>query len=185
MRLFLSIEPNDVARRALLRVQRRLAEVGLAPVFRPTRPEQLHLTIKFIGEWEDARLPPLIDVLRELRFDPLQAHLACVEAIPSAHQPRVLAAGVEPRDALSALAGRVDEALHAIGVPREARAFRPHITIARLRAGRRATCEQAQDLIAAVGPLRASFRVASLVLMESRLTNHGATHTELWRGNAG
>lgn len=149
--------------------------------FRLSPPEQFHLTIKFIGEWDEPRLVDLIEALRTLRFAAMQATLSVLEAVPSPRKPRVLAVGVEPRDELSALACRVDEALHGVGVPLERRGFRPHITTARQRAGRHAQATQVQALIERVGRLRASFRVDTLWLMHSRLSNVGAVHAGLWR----
>ena len=148
-----------------------------------TRPEAWHLTLKFLGEVseEDAA-----------RFgDDVAA--ACAQARPGAlptsgslvlpprGRARVLAAGFAPSesgDALGELARAADAAAERIGVERERRPFRPHVTLARIRdpwpaAAVAAFCERLDG--AGLPP----FRCAECVLYASRLSPAGAVHTPL------
>lgn len=144
---------------------------------------QLHLTLKFIGEWEDARLTTLIDALQTVRLEPLTVHLGSLQGIPPRGRPRVIAVGVErPHDELSALAERIEEAAYAVGVPRDARPFHPHITLARVKPGSSTAATQViRRMLMSVGDRPGSFRVDRFALIQSTLDRKGATHATLWR----
>lgn len=144
---------------------------------------QLHLTLKFIGEWEDARLTTLIDALQTVRLEPLTVHLGSLQGIPPRGRPRVIAVGVErPHDELSALAERIEEAAYAVGVPRDARPFHPHITLARVKPGSSTAATQViRRMLMSVGDRPGSFRVDRFALIQSTLDRSGATHATLWR----
>ena len=108
-------------------------------------------------------------------FDAVVAGLG---AFPSVTRPRVVWAGVAGgAPALTELAGRVERACVALGLPPETRPFSPHITLGRVRAPRRDA--RLADLLAAAA--RDAFgrsRVEGLALMESELSPRGARYTE-------
>ena len=123
MRLFTAIDiPSDV-RAALATVVDRLrplAKLSWVPV------EKLHITTKFIGEWPEERLDELKRALTSVKAPaPVDIVIRGLGRLP-----RALYAGVEPNDALTALAAATDQ---AVGIPAEERAYRPHITLARTR----------------------------------------------------
>jgi RNA 2',3'-cyclic 3'-phosphodiesterase len=123
LRLFTAIDiPSDV-RAALATVVDRLrplAKLSWVPV------EKLHITTKFIGEWPEERLDELKRALTSVKAPaPVDIVIRGLGRLP-----RALYAGVEPNDALTALAAATD---HAVGTPAEDRAYRPHITLARTR----------------------------------------------------
>lgn len=97
------------------------------------RPENLHLTLRFLGQLELERIPILAQQLKaELsnaaRFS---FRLTPPFVFPSASRPRVIALGLEPPEPLERLAQAVERAVCAAGLPAETRPFRPHITLAR------------------------------------------------------
>ena len=131
MRLFTAIDlPEEI--------RDRLVEVitTLRPLARITwsRPENLHITTKFIGQWPEERLPELNIALaglgRRARI-PIQAH--GLGFYPSAKSPRVFWAGVEAPTELTALASDTDHALAKLGIEPEQRAYSPHLTLARIK----------------------------------------------------
>ncbi len=127
IRLFVSLELPDV-------VRERLA--GLCcdvPGARWTEPEQMHLTIRFIGEVEEHVFDEIRDGLGSVSVEPFPLTLRGVGHFPPRGQPRVLWVGVERSDALRILHQRVDAALVRSGVAPERRKFAPHVTLARLR----------------------------------------------------
>lgn len=140
MRLFVAIELDEQARDLLADYQRRLSDLDRA--VRWVRPEQIHLTLKFLGEVPDAQV---LQVAKAL--DTLAEHAAFdfemegVGYFGSRHSPRVIWAGVHmPNPALTALQKGCEEVLSPLGYPPEGRAYSPHLTLGRVKdfsAGRR------------------------------------------------
>jgi 2'-5' RNA ligase len=97
-----------------------------------TRPEGIHLTLKFLGEISDETLHRLIEQLENLApFEKFSIKVKGFGFFPDARRPRVFWAGVEAPAALVQLAAQIDAALRAIGFAPEARPFTPHLTLAR------------------------------------------------------
>jgi 2'-5' RNA ligase len=144
-------------------------------------PEHFHVTLRFLGEMPEERRPDLEAALAEASssLPPFPAELQGLGAFPSEHAPRLLWAGFGQGEAeLLRLAGRLDEALAVRGIPPEARPFRAHATVRRLRGAREEPW--ARELVAeARGRRFDSITVEELVLYESRLTGRGAVHRRL------
>lgn len=100
------------------------------------QPENIHLSLKFLGEVEETRAPDLRTALqraagsgREPR--PLTLQITGFGVFPDYHRPHVLWVGVTPDPVLELLQHGVEQAFAPLGFPTEARAFRPHVTVAR------------------------------------------------------
>ena len=105
----------------------------MAPV-RWVHPKNMHLTLKYIGEWDLDRLDDVIDALREVRVaSRFNVHLAGLGFFPSVRNPRVFWATAENTPPLRQLASSVDSRLAALGIAPEVRPYTPHITLGRLR----------------------------------------------------
>ncbi len=171
MRLFVGLDFPDSVKERLLAL-----ETGL-PGIRWSKRDQLHLTLFFIGETE--------------KNHAVQAALAGVEAAAFALSlggvgrfpekakapPRVLWAGVAHSEALHQLQGQVSSALVQAGFQAEARAFQPHIALARLKNGA-AMRGAVQDYIAHHNDFEvAAVPVEGFVLFSSQLTPQGAIYT--------
>jgi RNA 2',3'-cyclic 3'-phosphodiesterase len=99
-----------------------------------TRPENLHITTKFIGEWPEERLDEAKRALASVKSSgPIAIGIHGIGWFPDARRPRVLFAGVKSGDELTDLAQATDDALAAIGVEKEDRKYTPHLTLARVR----------------------------------------------------
>jgi len=99
-----------------------------------TRPGNAHLTLKFLGETEAARLPEITEALGGVAFAPFPLAVVGGGFFPSASRPRVVWAGLaEGAGSCRALAAGVDAALARIGFAAEARPFAAHLTLGRLR----------------------------------------------------
>ncbi|MBV9454083.1 MAG: RNA 2',3'-cyclic phosphodiesterase [Rubrobacter sp.] len=138
------------------------------------RPENIHLTLKFLGNIQEETLGNLWIALEETcaRHEPFDISLARPEAFPSAQRARILWAGIdEGSDQLRALAADLESALIPLGFEREKRAFTPHLTLGRVRS----RLTNINDLPSAIiGDLR--FRVRHIELTESTLSLEGVTY---------
>ncbi len=131
MRLFTAIDLPDDLLDHLTRILRKMRP--LAPLAW-SRPENLHITTKFIGEWPEDRLPELIASLAHLPTrPPIPIQLRQIEFFPDSKRPRMLWIRVEPDPLLSALAKDTDSALAALGIEPESRPYTPHLTLARIK----------------------------------------------------
>ncbi len=145
-----------------------------------TRPANVHLTLKFLGEVEEERLPALGEVLQEIArgHEPFELVTDRGGVFPTAARPRVLWIGVQDEQGrLRALVTDLEEAFSAQGFAREARPFTAHLTIGRIRSERSAR-EVARLLLEEDFP-RYRFLVTHLILMRSDLRPEGALYTPL------
>lgn len=172
-RLFIAIDLPEQQRRLLAELRDDLAGV------RWVRPEQLHLTLAFLGEVPQEMLAPLRQLLAQIRSVPFQLELGRLGCFPPRGIPRVLWIGVQPQPLLLQLERAVNSAVVSCGLTLEARPFSPHITLARRKEpDRRAvsvflTNRAPEDL--------PPIPVQEFLLFESRLTPHGALHQVLQR----
>lgn len=180
-RVFIALDLSEAAREALRREERRLARA--LPDVRFAAPEDLHLTLAFLGEVDDAALAQVIALCGEVASHaaPFELALAGLGVFGPPHAPRVIWAGVggeTPR--LLALQRRLADALEALGFPREQRPFSPHLTLARLKRPLDDTAAQRlRTLLAGPPPAPTRWRMDDLRVMRSDLAASGARYTAL------
>lgn len=133
MRLFVALDANPKIRTALTELAQGLAPI--APV-RWVHPQNMHVTLKYIGDWDERRLDDVIDALSQVRVGlKIRAALAGLEFYPRGRNPKVFWVPVERTLPLRQLASSVDERLAALGIAPEVSPFVPHITLGRLQPG--------------------------------------------------
>lgn len=171
-RLFVALWlPAPLARAALVRLEELRPGSRLV---RWVRPDQLHLTLKFLGETPAAKLPAIEAALRVVASSasPVTMGLAEGGVFPPAGPPRVLWLGLTPREELVALAGRVEKALAPLGFPPERRPFAPHLTLGRAEPG--AVFDRA---LLGRGFALTPERIEKLSLVKSELRPGGSIYT--------
>ncbi|KAA0254661.1 MAG: RNA 2',3'-cyclic phosphodiesterase [Acidobacteria bacterium] len=142
------------------------------------RPDQLHFTLKFLGEVPADRVPAARRALGAAvsglwAFD---LFLSGLGAFPPGGPPRVVWAGCgEGREALEALAARVDAEMAAEGFPAESRPFAAHLTLGRVKDPRAARGLR-ERLAARDAGAFGRVRVAEVVLFRSRLSPAGPSY---------
>ena len=171
-RLFVAIRPPEDIRDLLLDAMNDSAD------FRWQSEEQLHLTLRFVGEVERPTADDFAVELGRVRTAPFELHIAGTGRFEQ-RSAGALWAGVEPRKPVAALAAKVERACLAVGLEPERRAFHPHITLARWK-GRRSH-EIARFLERTRGFASEPFEVRDFILFESRLSKHGAHYEEVAR----
>jgi 2'-5' RNA ligase len=169
-RLFVAIRPPEPIRDLLIDAMDDSAD------FRWQEDEQLHLTLRFVGEVERPVAEDLADALGRIRAEPFEIRISGVGRFEQRNSG-ALWAGVEPKASVAALAAKVERTCVAVGLEPERRAFHPHITLARWK-GRR-TRELASFLERTRGLASDPFEVREFTLFESRLSRHGAHYEEV------
>jgi RNA 2',3'-cyclic 3'-phosphodiesterase len=138
--------------------------------------EQLHLTLRFIGEVDDGTVSLMKSSLAKIRFTPFPLTLCGVGHFPPGRHPRVLWVGMQPCDPLIRLQQEVELALIDTAIAPEERRFSPHITLARLKDTPPSAVERFETKH---GELTSpTFQVNEFILYSSVLTRHGAIHTK-------
>ena len=131
MRLYTGISLDPRAEENLVRIQDRLRPLA---AWKWSPAENLHITTKFIGEWPEARLPDLHAALGGLaKPGGIPIRLDGFGWFPDARNPKGFYAAVVPSAPLTDLAAATNRALAALGVPPEAKAYVPHVTLARIK----------------------------------------------------
>jgi 2'-5' RNA ligase len=185
MRLFVAVGLSDEARQAIVTEQQRIAAaLGAAKsTLRWVKPEHAHLTLVFIGDVEDARVPALADAMRaDVALPPFEMVLEGEGVFPPRGAPRALWVGVtQGADPLSGVQREIARRIGALGIALEDRPFHPHLTLARWRDARASDRERALS-VQARGAI-ARFRVDRAVLFQSRLSSAGPTYTALAHAN--
>ncbi|HJU77301.1 MAG TPA: RNA 2',3'-cyclic phosphodiesterase [Sphingomicrobium sp.] len=164
-RLFVAIRPPEHIRDLLIDA------MDDTPDFRWQDEEQLHLTLRFVGEVERPLADDLAGALARIQSRPFDVRVKGAGRFEQRNSG-ALWAGLEPKEPLAALAAKVERVCVGVGLDPERRAFHPHVTLARWK-GRR-TREVADFLERRRGLVSEPWPVREFILFESRLSRHGA-----------
>lgn len=165
-RCFIALAPDAASRDAL-------AMLAVPSNARPVPYEQLHLTVAFIGALSVEQGETLAQRLGEHAGPFPPAQVTNIECWPGRAKPRLMVAVLAMSDAFVALDWRVRSQMFEVGLSLDARAFRPHVTLARF--ARDASAAQLACDASALPPLR----FTSLVLYSSTLARQGARYEAL------
>lgn len=191
IRTFVAIELDEEIRKAIAGTQRQVQE-QLMKQLRHTasdvrvqwvRPDSIHLTLKFLGDIDEARVEDIRAALLSAvgTQSRLTVEVGGLGVFPDLRLPRVLWVGLSGQvDALMRVAAEVEAALTGVGFPPESRPLSPHLTLARIK-------ERSREVgkgLAESGLMTQPFRVGSLAvhavcLMKSDLKPSGAVYSRL------
>ncbi len=181
LRTFVALELPRTVRAALGELQEGLRRHRLA--VRWVRPDGIHLTLKFLGDTPEAAVAPIADALAAAvgGAAPMSLGVAGVGVFPGITRPRVLWAGLSgDTPGLMALQRAVEDRLAGLGIARETRAFKAHLTLGRAK-GPIAAARLAEAL-QSFSAFRADGFVADAVtFFKSDLQPSGAVYTPLRR----
>ena len=179
LRAFIAMELDAPARAAAAAVARALRAQPGGDAVRWVREESLHVTLRFLGQIDAARVPELVARVGEQTagIASFGLRLGPTRGFPTPRRPRVVSLDVLPGAPLEALAAAVERGVVAADFPPESLPFRPHLTLGRVkgRAGR---------LLDVTAPDTASddaWDVTEVVLFRSDLERTGARYTPLER----
>jgi RNA 2',3'-cyclic 3'-phosphodiesterase len=179
MRLFIAIELPLEIKQGLAKMQEQLKGGGAGASW--TRPEGIHLTLKFLGEVPETKVPEIMSALTAAVLGTGKFRLAVggAGAFPNVRNPRVLWVGVSGAlENLAALQAAVEGPMVKLGFEPEDRKFSPHLTLARIKYLRpRDNWQKAIEEIKDIN--LGGFEVDRVSLMKSELKRTGAEYTEM------
>ncbi len=169
MRLFVAVALPEDLRARLSGLQQGV------PAARWVDPDNLHLTLRFVGEADSGQAQDLDAALVQVRAARFEVSLAGVDCFGRGRKSRALWVGVEPAPELDRLQRRVEQAVQAAGFEPVGRKFKPHVTLARLKGD---PGQPLLDHLVHHATFRAkAFEVREVVLFSSFLAQAGAIHT--------
>ena len=175
-RLFIALRPPPAVRAALA------ATMDGVPQARWQDDDQLHLTVRYIGQVDRRMAEDIVLALGQVHAPPVDIALSGVGAFDKKGRVDALWAGVTPHDALAALHRKVDHALVRLGLAPEGRAYLPHFTVARISRSAGFGPEVERWLAAHAGLASPVFTIEHMTLFESHLGGEAAGYevVERW-----
>lgn len=178
IRSFIAIPLAPGVRAATTRLVRRLQEPGDGIRWVPT--ENLHLTLKFLGDVDNVQLPEICQQLAAaaLQIPPFDLRFAGTGGFPQLERARTLWVGVDdPSQNLRQLVAELERRLADLGFKPESRDYRPHLTLGRTRSGARRVTEQLVERLTAERTTELGEMTAdTVVLIASFLDKRGPTY---------
>jgi 2'-5' RNA ligase len=186
MRIFIAIELPQEIKVALGRLQQELKKAGADVKWVET--ENIHLTLKFLGEVDEEKLENIKQALEEVASGNQQfkIRLASCGAFPKIISPRVIWVGIDQGDKeTKMIASGLEEKLAALGFAKEERPFSSHITIARTRSGlnRLKLVQELEKAQSHFGGKNLEFTAGKLTLFKSTLKPTGPVYQALHEAN--
>jgi len=189
MRVFVGLDIQDEIRE---RIARFIAEMrGLAPDVRWVKPESLHVTLKFIGEKPDEVVKQIEANLRTVSGGSFELSFRGAGFFPNPRSARVFWIGIQADEALAKRAGDIEHTLVPLGIPKESRAFSPHLTLARAGSGdpgrskadraNRRFAKLQQKLAEIPAPEFGRMTAREFFLYRSQLSSQGSRYTKIAR----
>jgi RNA 2',3'-cyclic 3'-phosphodiesterase len=184
IRTFVAIELTPQLQRALAETQTRFKEDRSGRSVRWVAPENIHITLKFLGDVDQARLSEVQQGVVSVCATTLPFTLTVggAGAFPNTRRPNVVWVGTHGQvDRVARLAQQLDDACAELGFSREERPFTPHLTLGRVKREASPTDRQLLGAFidkSQVGEL-GELRVAHVNVMKSELKPGGSVYTRL------
>lgn len=175
MRCFIAIDLPDEVKEELSKIQNEIASEKSKLKF--VEPQNLHLTLKFLGEISDYNLNQIKEVLKQIKFRKIEARLNDIGIFPSQNYVRVVWVGLEPSEEIKELRKKIDEVLSNINIAKKDKRFESHVTLARVKfiLDKKAFAEKLQK----VRVKQLDFNIDSFKLKKSTLTKTGPIYEDI------
>ncbi len=170
MRLFIAIPLSQ-------QVKKRLLDCQTIDGIKWQRPDQIHLTLKFLGDTDENLIGDLKEGLGKIDLPEFSLAINGFGYFPKGKQPRILWAGISSNSMLEKLHQEVEEICIKLGFESEQRKFKPHITVGRIK---KATKRAVVKFVNQHNKFHISdVSIKEFVLYESKLNPKGARHLRL------
>src|SRR3989338_969152 len=178
MRLFIAFDSPDDVKECMAAMQEIIG--GNLAEIRYVKKEQMHLTLKFLGEVQPNIMEKIKDELRKVTFKPFTVYLDSIGVFPNEDYIRVVWVGLEPEDKVIGLQRSIDEKLEKLF--KKEKDFKAHITLGRVKYVK--DKEQFLSRLKGIKVEKKSFRVDSFRLMKSTLAWQGPIYEAVEEFNA-
>ena len=174
-RIFIAVPLPDAVKNALHAVCAKLQQQFARGTVRWVQPDNMHLTLRFLGDTAVSQISPLITQLDHLNSKPIRLELSHLGCFPNRDRPRVLWVGLQGEvTRLEQLKKQVDQNLAMLGWPPETKAYKPHLTVGRVKDARKVAEVRWGGAVEAV-----HFQVTAVHLIQSDLQKNGPVYTTL------
>ncbi len=178
VRCFIAVEcTNSEVIEGIRRVQGALESTGAN--LKHVEPENIHLTLKFLGEIPQHKVDEVAEIVKDISFNSFKFKVEEVGVFPNLRRPATIWAGItEGVSDLAAVFEEVDSKMGKLGFDRERRRFHPHLTISRVRSGKNRDL-LVEELLAVKDQDFGVVNVTRIVLKKSVLTSKGPIYSTL------
>jgi 2'-5' RNA ligase len=182
MRTFIAIDLPEEIKAALSEIQKQLKST--AADVKWVAPENIHLTLKFLGERDNKKVEAITQILETAAAETksYRINITSLGAFPTQTSPRVIWVGIQQGDAeTKKIADILEKMICEVGIPKEDRPFSSHITIGRTRSslGREKLVQELNHLDGTLAGKNLSFTVEKITLYKSTLTPKGPIYEAL------
>jgi len=175
-RCFVAVDIDDAAIKAAL-VRAQSAIEGTGADVKCVEEENIHITLKFLGEISEARTAQVAELIKRMAFEPFSIDFRGIGVFPGLSRPSVVWVGVtgDVPEMLTVFT-ELERGLTALGFEPERRPFQPHVTLCRVRSGRNRG--QLAEAVTAMGEEEfGELRVTHITLKKSILTRGGPIYS--------
>ena len=180
VRSFIAVDLDDEKLlQSIVEAQQTLSRAG--GDLKLVEPQNIHITLRFLGEIRQELVQEIIEQMKEVRFSPFTARFKGVGVFPNVHRPRVVWIGIEDgAKEMSDISNVLEKGLRTLRVQPDNRGFTPHLTVARVRSGRNIselsrTISEMQDMeFGSIG-------VNCVRLKKSTLSSGGPMYEDIYR----
>lgn len=175
-RLFIAVELPEDIKKSINDFQKEMESKNIP--FKWTKPDNIHITLKFLGETEDAEVVKIKNYFQGVSFadSSIDISIKGTGVFPMLEKPRIFWIGIENgQKELTAVADKLNTDMNLFGFEKESREFKPHITIGRTR-GYKSAKPIDDSLIGPEAFQEMSFTASKIVLVNSNLKPTGAEY---------
>lgn len=173
MRLFIAIEVPEEVKGDIIRIQEKV-DLNIAKI-KLVGKDQIHLTLKFLGEVADDKLGVIKGKLRQIKFSPFKAKLTALGVFPNENYIKVIWVGFKDHEHINNLQKQIDSALSDLfSIDKR---FHPHLTLGRVRFVKEK--EKLVENIKGINVEEKEFEIKSFKLIKSTLTKQGPVYETL------
>ena len=181
LRIFLALDLDQTIKDQLIRLQNRLDRIG-ADV-RWVKAEHIHLTMKFLGELTDQMAADVCRLCQNIsaQFEPFEFEVRSAGSFSNHGRPRVVWVGIDdPSGYVRRLHQQIEKTLGPLGLRRERRVFKPHVTLGRVRSAKNALDLRA-EVVKNNNFQAGTAQASEITIYSSQLEPQGPLHTVIGR----